>query len=239
MTTHAENFVKGLSKYVILVKKYLLSIGFTLIFFGLQPSHGMEDNLSPSSPPIEGYVKVRIWNSNLGQGIAGHVSLQTCVSYISLWPNDEGNSIAHYDSTLARKLGSAGEFVFNAPAIGMRFYKQDRMNEDNQDPDHVYLVQANTEKIDEIAVHLLDIGEYEMTDDLFIMHEKYRWYAPGQNKSFSDGLENGKIYLNCASSVMLALYFGGIEEAYFNRVFNQKEAFAHLFKAFSNSNTSE
>lgn len=192
------------------------AVTFLLAFaFTNQASLAVESDIF-TSPPSPGYAKIRIWNSDLSNGIAGHVSLQTQGNienqagvYLSLWPNADGDDVTH-TGAVTPKLNAIGEFVFDAPAIGMTNYLQDFENEDNKHPDHVYLIKLDTDIINQIAMLLLKNGAYRYsdTDEKFILNENYRWYAPGRSDVRPQGLDHNKTYLNCATSVLFALCLG-------------------------------
>jgi hypothetical protein len=173
-----------------------------------------------------GYAKVRIWNSDISNRIAGHVSLQTDISYISLWPDSSHETVRKLNEVTPNlseffELG----FVLDAPAIGMTNYQQDIQLENGKEADHSYTIKINTKTIDDLAIKLLREGEYRYSEDhsQFIFNENYRWYAPGSQQSFQNVLDVNKKYLNCASSVVLALLLGEVNPSYFERMYNFKK----------------
>lgn len=174
----------------------------------------------------EGYAKVRIWNSDVTNRIAGHVSLQTDRAYISLWP-DSSHETSRNMNQVTPNLSQFFDlgFVLDAPAIGMTNYSQDVQNENGKEADHSYTIKINIGKINKIANNLLEEGEYKYSEDhsKFILNENYRWYAPGTSESFETVLDVNKKYLNCASSVVLALLLGEMDPSYFEKMYNFKK----------------
>jgi hypothetical protein len=217
-----------------------ITIFFLALSFINQMSLASEDNLDFSSPPPYGYAKVRIWSSDFDKGIAGHVSLQTkgdkqypAGAYISLWPNSNGDSV-RYTGEITTKLSNNNEFVLDAPAVGMTCYKEDYINEDKKHADHVYLVKINTQIINKLAIDLLEKGIYSYggkEGDKFILNDNFRWYAPGASHIFSKNIEENKTYLNCASSVMIALVLGGINESYIQHIYDKKTLTSNFLKS--------
>ena len=199
---------------------------FCFIFSLCLESKAMQKTDHHHDSAENSYATVSIWNSDITNQIAGHVSLKTDIAYISLWPDSSHETSRSLDQVTPNlsqffELG----FVLDAPAIGMTNYLQDVENENGKQADHSYIVKINTNKINEISIKLLQDEEYKYSEDhnKFILNENYRWYAPGSKESFKNVLDPNKKYLNCASSVVLALLLGGMDSLYFEKMYNFKK----------------
>lgn len=169
-------------------------------------------------------------------GIAGHVSLQIrgdkkypAGTNLSLWPNADEDDV-RYTGEVTSKLNNYGNFVLDAPALGMRKYKQDYKNEGKKHSDHVYVVKVNTENINQAAINLLRNKAYECTEQHFVLSDSFRWYAPGRGDVLANTLDPNKIYLNCASSVMLALLIGELDIRHVKPILTAKETLSNGLK---------
>jgi hypothetical protein len=121
----------------------------------------------------------------------------------------------------------------------MTKYEQDFECEENKDPNHIYLITANTRKINQLVVHLLNKGIYSYNDDenLFILNERFRWYAPGTSDVRYSNLISHTTYLNCASSVMIALALADIDKSHIQSVQNLKKLQTDLLKELGELST--
>ncbi len=145
-------------------------------------------------------VTVYVWDPK-GTNV-GHVSLKTKKSYISIWPAE---SI------------SLASGVFGSPAKSLPSYAADKAAEEG-DANHTYFLTLNSKKIDSIWENF--IHNAILLEDGSKLLRNVEWFGPSGGNIAS--LNQNKINVNCASSVILALGAGGLNIDYFERKIFQK-----------------
>lgn len=161
------------------------------------------DPIDGRTPPVN-WAKIRVWNTNL-PGRAGHVSLETDSSYISIWPDSS--------SPDARTIEVTTGFTpyVHAPALSIGSYAVDFRFEENTRPDSVYLIRLNSVKINEAWANILAVyAEVETEERPGVRKiEHATWLAP--SGSLFPAPHEGYVHVNCASAVLLAMQIGGVD----------------------------
>ena len=203
---------------------FLRLFGSIIFSFCLMCQSFAIDKLDENGKPREsGIAVVRIWNSDLPNRIAGHVSLETKGSYISLWPwETDREEFEHL------------KFVKEAPAWAVENYEKDLELEGKKE-DHNYIIKLNDTKVDNFWAKLKETTQPSKTIQnklSEIVLKKMKWYALGRTDEQFEKKDEGKIYLNCASMTMLALAIGEVPVGYIDSLLSQKDVLKKLGRDF-------
>lgn len=158
--------------------------------------------------PAAGLVKVRVWETNLPSRV-GHVSLETDLSHISLWPNSNSSEAKDISKFVQSSSDSSVNFnpIIVAPALNSETYEKDLVLEKNVPPTHVYVIKADSERINQYWNQMRTDHPGGVDSDLREMSD-LRWFAPGRYGEQVAAQEND---FNCASAVFFALKCGGVD----------------------------
>ena len=186
----------------------LLLMSFSLIPNFITPTFSSEAIDYGPDPlggvrPEAGYTKVRIWKTNLAERRAGHVSLETDESYISVWPNSNDRT-----ATKTEEIGDGFTPVIHAPALNAESYMVDFSLEESLAPDYVYVIKANSQNINGNWRVIRD-NYAEPAGSRFVKLNGVIWLAPS-GSLFPAPIE-GAVHVNCAAAALLALGVGGID----------------------------
>jgi hypothetical protein len=185
----------------------------TDINYGPDPLHGTR--------PGVGYAKVRIWRTNLPDR-AGHVSLETDESYISIWPNSGAT-----DTVKAAEFAGGFTTIIHAPALNMENYAKDFALEKSTPPDCIYLISVESKDINTYWRIIRELCAAPAGTDIISLRG-VTWLAPS-GSAFRAPVA-ATIYVNCASAALIALRIGGIDIKDF---VSRKTSGAHLTQSFA------
>lgn len=166
--------------------------------------------------PAVGYAKVRIWRTNLPDR-AGHVSLETDESYISIWPNSGAT-----DTVKAAEFAGGFTPIIHAPALNMENYEKDFALEKSTPPDCIYLISVKSQDINTCWRIIRERYAAPAGTDVISLRG-VTWLAPS-GSAFRAPVA-ATIHVNCASAALIALGIGGIDIKDF---VSRKTSGAHL-----------
>jgi hypothetical protein len=180
----------------------------------------------------EGFAKVRIWDTDIRNLEAGHVSLQTKNAYISFWPLTSDSSSTNFVVPMIKTDQETRALTRQAPGFSVRDFSVDLTLEKGNHPNHIYFINVNNKEIEETWNFIKSTFGNEQ--EYGTKFESFRWYAPGRSDlGLNDTAENF-LYFNCASITMLALVVGGLDERYINSLLSEKELWAEGTKLLGN-----